>query len=190
MIRSIPVADNLYAGRLGLLPLNYTYNLDENDHLLTILSDDARAGITEGSKATRLPSYTVRRKISSPEENGFIIGCKVNIQLSRFLLRNTILFDCVAKPDEAETCRRKLIQLPFPGFFLPQQSGLLCQVSLPPEAASSRSKIFGQTLRQGRGVMVRPAYRRECILDVEGLRRFILASRQQLPDRRTARNDQ
>jgi DNA-binding Lrp family transcriptional regulator len=110
------------------------YSLDGVDiHLLSILSDDAKAGIPGIARATHLPAHTVRRKKQSLEEYGFIISYRAMIALSKFHLQNTVLFNCMTGPEDAEACRRKLIELPFPGFCLPVENGFLCQATLPAE---------------------------------------------------------
>ncbi len=127
--------------RLAQLPLlkpriirPETYNLGRVEmQVLSILSDDANLGTDEIGKVTGLPPHTVRRTIQSLEDNGFVIGYRAMIAFSKLHLPNSMLFDCDARPDAVETCKRRLLELPFPGFVLPVQNGFLCQATLPPE---------------------------------------------------------
>lgn len=122
-----------------------TYSLDKLDmQLLSILSDDAKVGTDEIAKATNLPPHTVRRRIQSLEDNGFIIGYRAMVVFSKLHLPNSMMFNCNARPDAVEICKRKLLELPFPGFFLPVQNGFLCQAALPPEGLPPVQRFLAQ----------------------------------------------
>jgi DNA-binding Lrp family transcriptional regulator len=114
------------------------YRLEHSDiALLRILSDDAKITTEEMAKVTNLLPHIVRRKIQDLEENGFVIAYRAMLAFSKFHLSATMLFNCNAKPAGIESCKRQLLQLPFPGTFIPVQNGFLCQASLPPEGLPS-----------------------------------------------------
>lgn len=108
--------------------------LEHSDiELLHILSDTAELPTQDMAKATGLEPHNVRRRIRSLEDDGFIIGYRAMVAYSKLHLSSTMLFDCNAQSNEAETCKRKLLTLPFPGTFIPVQNGFLCQATLPAE---------------------------------------------------------
>jgi DNA-binding Lrp family transcriptional regulator len=101
--------------------------------LLQIITDDAKMPTEEIAKATGLELQVVRRRIQRLEEDGFIVSYRAMITFSKFHLSSTMLFDCNATAQTTETCKRKLLTLPFPGTVVPVQNGFLCQVTLPAE---------------------------------------------------------
>lgn len=101
--------------------------------LLRIISDDAKIPTEEISKQTQLLPHIVRRRIQSLETDGFIIGYRAMISYSKFHLSSSTMFNCNAQPKDVEICRRKLLELPFPGTFIAVQNGFICQATLPPE---------------------------------------------------------
>lgn len=108
--------------------------LDKSDiKLLGLLTADAKLPSDELAKETDLAPHTVRRRIQTLEDNGFIIGYRAMIAFSKFHLSSTMLFNCNAPPVEVEKCKQKLLTLTFPGTFIPVQNGFLCQATLPPE---------------------------------------------------------
>jgi DNA-binding Lrp family transcriptional regulator len=98
-----------------------------------MISDDAKIPTEEVSKQTQLLPHVVRRRIQSLETNGFIIGYRAMISFSKFHLSSSTVFNCNAQPKDVELCKRKLLELPFPGTFIAVQNGFICQATLPPE---------------------------------------------------------
>jgi DNA-binding Lrp family transcriptional regulator len=101
--------------------------------LLRIISDDAKIPTEDISKQTKLPPHLVRRRIQSLETNGFIVGYRAMISYSKFHLSSSAIFSANAQPKDVEVCKRKLLDLPFPGTFIVVQNGFICQATLPPE---------------------------------------------------------
>jgi len=101
--------------------------------LLRIVSDDAKIPTEEISKQTQLLPHIVRRRIQSLETTGFIIGYRAMISFSKFHLSSSTMFNCNAQPGDVELCKRRLLELPFPGTFIAVQNGFICQATLPPE---------------------------------------------------------
>ncbi len=121
------------------------YNLEKSDiELLRIISDDAKVPTEEMAKSANLLPHTVRSRIKKLEEEGFIIGYRAMITYSKFHLTTSILFDCNARPSEIESCRKKLVTLPFPGTFILAQNGFLCQISLPPEGLAPVQELLAR----------------------------------------------
>jgi len=119
--------------------------LEKSDiQLLRILSDDAKISTEEMADATGLPPHTVRRKIQSLEDNGFVIAYRALVAFSKFHLSSTMLFNCNARTSEVQACRNRLMQLPFPGTFIPVQNGFLCQASLPAEGLPPVDRFLSQ----------------------------------------------
>lgn len=119
--------------------------LERSDiQLLHILSDEAKTPTEEIEKTTNLLPHTVRRRIQELEDNGFIIAYRALVSFSKFHLSSTTLFNCNARPNEVEICKRKLLTLPFPGTFIPVQNGFLCQASLPPEGLPPVHRFLAQ----------------------------------------------
>jgi DNA-binding Lrp family transcriptional regulator len=108
--------------------------LEKTDiEILYLQSNDASQETEEVAKATGLAPHVVRRRIQFLEEEGFIIGYRAMVAYSKFHLASTILFNCNAPTRAIETCKQKLLSLPFPGTFIPVQNGFLCQATLPSE---------------------------------------------------------
>jgi DNA-binding Lrp family transcriptional regulator len=121
------------------------HKLEKSDiELLRIVSDDAKLPTEEISRTTSLPPYTVRRRIQSLEENGFIIGYRAMISYSKFHLSSSMIFNCNAPQSEVEICKQRLLTLPFPGTFIPVQNGFLCQATLPPEGLPPVHRFLAQ----------------------------------------------
>jgi DNA-binding Lrp family transcriptional regulator len=110
------------------------HNLDKCDiELLRILTEDAQAATENIAKGAHLLPHEVRGRIKRLEEEAFVVGYRAMITYSKFHLSSTILFDCNARANEVELCRKKLLTLPFPGTFIPVQNGFLCQMTMPSE---------------------------------------------------------
>ncbi len=120
-------------------------NLEKSDiEILRLLTEDAKVPTEEMAKASGLLPHMVRSRIKKLEEENFIIGYRAMITYSKFHLTSSIHFDCNAQPSEIESCRKKLITLPFPGTFIPVQNGFLCQISLPPEGLAPVQEILAR----------------------------------------------
>ncbi len=133
-------------GQLEDLPVEpEVHRLERGDiELLGILSEDAKVPTNEISKAMNLPAHKVRRRIRFLEHNGFIIGYRTMIAFSKLRLSSSVLFNCSALNKELEYCRRKLLQLPFPGTFIPVQNGFLCQAALPVEGLPIVQRVLAR----------------------------------------------
>lgn len=121
------------------------HKLNKNDiKLLRIITDDAKLPTEEMAKATNMEPHVLRRRIQTLEDNGFIVGYRAMLKYSKFHLTSSMLFNCNARPNEVEMCRRKLLSLPFPGTFIPVQNGFLCQATLPPEGLPPVHRFLAQ----------------------------------------------
>ncbi len=112
--------------------------------LLSALSDDAKIPTEELATKGGLLPHQVRRRIQEFENEGFIIGYRAMIRYSKLHLSSSMLFNCNAQVDAVEACRRKLLELPFPGSFIPVQNGFLCQATLPAEALPPVHQVLAQ----------------------------------------------
>ena len=59
-------------------------------------------------------------------------------------LSNNVLFHCNARPSAVQTCKTKILELPFPGTFIPIQEGFLLQTTLPPEGPRSMFRFLSE----------------------------------------------
>jgi len=122
------------------------HSLDKSDvELLRMISDDAKLPTEELARQANLLAHTVRRRIQRLEEEGFIIGYRAMVAYSKFHLSSSILFDCNARPNWVELCRKKLLTLPFSGTFIPVQNGFLFQIALPPQGLSPVQEFLART---------------------------------------------
>jgi DNA-binding Lrp family transcriptional regulator len=111
--------------------------------LLRLVSDGKILGdATVGVGA--LSPHTVRRRIRLLAEHGFIIGYRAAIAYAHLGLSNNVLFNCKARPSTVSECKSKILQLPFPGMFIPTQEGFLIQSQLPSDGTSSILRFLFQ----------------------------------------------
>lgn len=111
--------------------------------LLCVISQNKIAG-RDARIRSESNSHRIRRGIRFLTEQGFIIGYKAAIAYRQFGLSNNVLFKCNVRPSALQKCKAKILELPFPGTFIPTQEGFFLQATVPLEGPRSILRLLSK----------------------------------------------
>lgn len=121
------------------------YLLTQTDLELLRLISQCEMSNGEINRLAGASPQRFRRRIRFLTEQGFIIGYRAAITYRYLCLSNNLLFHCHARPSAVQKCETKILELPFPGTFIPVPEGFLLRTSLPPEGPRSMLRFLSES---------------------------------------------
>ena len=137
------VTQSIYEKQRRLLEPGLHLLAQTDLELLRLISQDKIAS-GDTTRLARSPPHTLRRRIRFLADQGFIVGYRAAIAYRHLALSNNVLFYCKSRPSVVQKCETKILELPFPGTFIPMQAGFLLQTTLPPEGPRSMFRFLSE----------------------------------------------